>query len=371
MTLFPSGWDEKRLARLSFCCFPGFGSRSLRKIADTFPSFTNAWTAPLRSFVLAGITESTAMKFIAWRCSFDPAEQVRELTSQGVHVTFSDDETYPETLRASSDPPEVLFYRGELSRAPAIAVVGTRRMTSYGKQCTEQLVQDLAAYGFCIVSGLALGIDAVAHETALRTRAPTVAFLGCGCDDAMMTTTTNAPLAKRVWEQGGAVVSEFPPGTPALKQHFPMRNRLIASFAAATVVVEAAEKSGSLITAKLALEENREVLAVPGPIWSAQSKGTNTLLKLGAKVCTDARDVLDALALDRPDLVAQARSELPLNPEEERIASLLDEPRHIDELVRLSGLQSGPVSSLLCVLELKGLAKKIGGQMWTHGRTVA
>ncbi len=371
MTLSTPEWDEERLARLSFCCFPGFGSRSLRKIAEAFPSFADAWSASVRKFANAGITESSATKFISWRSSFEPGKYVEMLSPQDIHVVFSNEGIYPDTLRLSSDPPEILFYRGKIPRAPAVAVVGTRRMTSYGKQCTERLVEDLAAYGFCIVSGLALGIDAVAHETALVAHAPTIAFLGCGCDDAMMETTPNAKLAKRIWDEGGAVASEFPPGTPPLKQHFPMRNRLIASLAAATVVVEAAEKSGSLITAKLALEENREVLAVPGPIWSAQSKGTNMLLKLGAKVCTDARDVLNALALDRPDLVTQARSELPLNPDEERLSLLLDEPRHVDELARLSGMQSGPVSSLLSVLELKGLAKKIGGQMWTRGRTVA
>ena len=258
--------------------------------------------------------------------------------------------------------------RGTLTDAPAVSIVGTRKITDYGKQCVETIVPDLVRAGFVIVSGLALGVDGAVHRATLNAGGTTIAILGTGVDDSSMYPREHFNLAREIMDGRGAIISEFPLGTDSRKEHFPIRNRLIASLSLATLVIEAAQNSGSLITAKLALEDNREVLAVPGPIWSEQSAGTNLLLKLGAKICTCGQDVFDAIKLDRPDLVAETRAIMPIDPLEQRILDCLAEPRHVDEISRLAEIEPSSASSQLSILELKGLIKQIGGQMWIRTR---
>lgn len=357
-------WSPERIARLCLGSFSGFGSHTLRKLFLAFPSPEKAWLASPSQLAKYGISSKIIRHFAEWRATVDPSELVQQLLKEQITVIFKDDPTFPQSLGNSSDPPEILFVRGDLQDVPSVAFVGTRRFTSYGKRCVELLVPNVARAGLGIVSGLALGIDALAHEVTLQTGGYTIAVLGTGIDDASLYPRENYALAQRILEAGGAIISEFPPGTSSRKENFPIRNRIIATLTAATVVVEGAPESGSMITAKCALEENREVLAVPGPIWSETSQGTNQLLKLGAKPCTKAEDVLEALALDRPDLIAQARALLPMDPQEERLLGLLKEPRHVDELGRELDLPPASVSSQLSILELKGLVKSIGGQMW-------
>ncbi|MDP3793907.1 MAG: DNA-processing protein DprA [Candidatus Uhrbacteria bacterium] len=361
-------WTEERVARLCLGSFPGFGSRTLRKLWAAFLDPQAAWLASGSKLTSCGISEKVAQRFVSWRATVDPASLVERLERDGISVLFKDDPTFPSAFRHSSDPPEILFVRGTLRDVPAIAIVGTRRFTQYGKRCVDLLVPDLARSGLLIVSGLALGIDTLVHRSTLEAGGYTVAILGGGVDDDAIYPRENFPLAKQILSAGGAMISEFPPGAENRKEHFPMRNRLIASLSSATLVIEGAPESGSMITAKLALEENREVLAVPGPIWSEASTGTNQLLKLGAKVCTRSADVLEALSLDRPELMAQARLMLPLDPIEEHILTFLTEPQHVDELGRLMETTSATISGKLALLELKGLAKPIGGQMWVKGR---
>lgn len=357
-------WNPDRIARLCLGSFSGFGSRSLRKLSLCFASPALAWTGKRSDLIKTGIKESVIDGFLAWRAACEPRNLVRRLEEQNIRMLFPDDDEYPRAFRESSDPPEILFVRGVLKDAPAVSVVGTRHFTIYGKQCVEAIVPELARSGLAIISGMALGIDALAHEAALRAGGVTVAILGTGVDDEAIYPREHFALAHKIIAHGGAVISEFPPGTGSRKEHFPIRNRLIASLSDATVVIEAAPKSGSLITAKLALEENKEVLAVPGPIWSEQSKGTNALIKSGARVCTEARDVFLALALDRPELVAAARATLPLDPRETMVLDALTEPLHVDHLGRQIGMDAPTVSAQLAILELKGLVKTIGGQMW-------
>jgi len=361
-------WNETRVAKACLASFPFFGSRTLRKLWSAYPNPAWAWLASPEALIANGAPEQAAMKFSDWRASVDPEALIKRLDREGIRVLFRDDPGYPQSFQMSSNPPEILFVRGVLEDRPSVAVVGTRRMTSYGRQCVAAIVPDLVRSGLSIISGLALGVDAEAHKTAIENEGYTVAILGTGVDDDSIYPRENFHLAQRILSQGGAVISEFPIGTDSRREHFPMRNRLIATLSAATLVIEASEESGSLITAKSALEENREVLAVPGPIWSEQSRGSNQLIKLGAKVCTMAADVLEAIAYDRPELIAQARAELPLDETEAAILETLVEPLHIDRVAEILGLDAPTMSSKMALLEIKGLAKPIGGQMWMRKR---
>ena len=362
-------WTKERIAKTHLAHFNGFGSRRLRGIFEYFDEPWAACTAPSVELERIGIPSEVARKFVEWRKTSDPDQELTRLEREGIRVVLPDDEEYPMLLRESSDRPEVLFVRGMIPVEPAIAIVGTRHISSYGKQCVESIVPELVQTGMAIISGLAVGIDGYAHELTLTHKGKTLAFLGTGVDNEHIYPRYNYDLAQRMLAQGGGIASEFPPGTEGLKGHFPIRNRLIASFCLATIVIEAAEDSGSLITAKLALEENREVMAVPGPIWSDTSKGSNRLLKAGAKVCTSAKDILDALSIDQPELVSQARALLPLNDQEQQIIHFLSEPRHIDRISRDLDLKPHQIASSLSLLEMKGLVQSIGGQMWLRTAT--
>lgn len=276
-----------------------------------------------------------------------------------------DDPRYPPLLRQISDPPKGLYVRGTLLDVPCISIVGTRRCTSYGKRATQEIVRDLIVAGLGTVSGLALGIDAEAHEATLDAGGYTVAILGTGIDEATIYPREHLKLAHRILENGGALVSENPPKSPSFKHAFPRRNRLIAGWTPATLVIEAGENSGSLITARLALDDNREVLAVPGSIWSDVSMGCNRLLSLGAKACMSSQDVIDALKLDRPELVSQVRASLPLTAEESTLLGHINGHIHIDDLATQAGLNSATASAHLSLLEMKGYVAQLGGQFWS------
>lgn len=275
-----------------------------------------------------------------------------------------EDRRYPPLLRQISDPPKGLFVRGNLVDQPCVSIVGTRRCTPYGRRAVREIVNDLAVAGFGIVSGLALGIDGEAHQAALDAGAYTIAVLGTGIDEASIYPREHLALAHRILKSGGALVSEAAPGGESFKFVFPRRNRIIAGCTPATVVIEANESSGSLITARLAMEENREVLAVPGSIWSEVSMGCNRLIAMGAKVCTNGNDILSALKLDQPELIATVRASLPLTAEESRLLEEVANPIHIDDLSQKTGLDSGSVSARLALLEMKGYVAQLGGQIW-------
>jgi DNA processing protein len=263
----------------------------------------------------------------------------------------------PPLLAAIHDPPPQLYLRGaaepELLARPAVAVVGARSCSGYGSQVARLLGRELARAGAVVVSGMARGIDGEAHRGALEGGGPTVAVLGCGIDRDYP--AAHAELARRIAEEG-LIVSEYEPGVEPAPWRFPARNRIVAGLAAATVVVEARERSGALITADFALEEGREVLAVPGEITSALSAGTNALLRLGATPLTSAADVLEALRLEPPAAVAP-----PPGRAAELLAVLADGPASTDELVRRSGLSAETVAAALVELELAGLASTVDG----------
>lgn len=288
----------------------------------------------------------------------------REANAQRVR---SDDETYPALLRAIPDAPHALYVRGALPQANErlVAVVGTRRPTPYGREAATLLTRALGRAGFSIVSGLASGIDTIAHQAALEEGARTYAVLGSGID--VIYPAANRRLADRIARQG-AIVSELPPGTRPLKHHFPQRNRIISGLSMGTLIVEARERSGALITAEFALEQGREVFAVPGSIFSQASVGTNRLIQQGARLARNVSDILSEFGLEAVQVAAESIG----ITEEPRVRNILeclrDEPQQLDVLIRSTKLQAGQVLSALTVLEVRGMVEHLGGQRYALRR---
>ncbi len=263
----------------------------------------------------------------------------------------------PPLLREIADPPDALYVRGRLppSSHTFLTVVGPRRHTTYGKTMCTRLITGLASRPVAIVSGLALGIDAIAHRTALEAGLPTVAVVGSGPDDASLYPRTHVSLAQKILKAGGCIVSEDPPGTPAAKWRFPRRNRIMAGMAHAVLVVEAAEKSGTLITSRLALDYNRDVLAVPGSALSPNSAGTHRLLKEGAALVASVEDLLEALGLPAASSPPKAAAHGALPPEAHTVLAALREPLTPEALAEKTGLAAEILNRQLTLLELAGL----------------
>ncbi len=269
---------------------------------------------------------------------------------------------FPPLLKEIASPPKELFVRGSiplLSSSPLIAIVGTRRISEYGKQVIHHIVPPLVKAGAVIVSGLAFGVDAYAHKVALEEQGKCIAVFGCGIDQIYP--QENTALARKILELGGALVSEYPVGTPSLPHQFPVRNRIISGLSKATIIIEAKEKSGSLITANFALEQNRDVYAVPGNIFHDNQKGTNSLISRGAIPVTSAEELLDKLNLKKdeaaPTLFLHFDSK-----EEETIFTCLQEPRSLDDLASATNLNPSLMSQTISLMELKGLVKTLGGR---------
>jgi len=268
---------------------------------------------------------------------------------------------YPKILKEIHDPPKTLYIRGNFSKQDkiAIGVVGTRSYTSYGKRATEDIAGSLAETGITIVSGLAKGIDTFAHRAALDRNGRTIAVLGSAVNPNSIYPSCNRKLADKI-AQNGAVISEYPSGIKSERWFFAQRNRIISGLSMGILVVEAPEKSGALITAMQAVEQNREVFAIPGPIYSQNSVGTNKLIQMGAKLVTCANDILEELNL--PLLKEKKKKFKPENKWEEILFNILSkEPVHIDEITKKSNLDAGLVSSTLITLELRGIVKNQGG----------
>ena len=297
-------------------------------------------------------------RFAAFRAGFDPDSFLRELNERGLRWIARSDPAFPPRLRSIHDPPPGLFVRGaaplDLLARTSVAIVGARACSGYGESVAFTLGRELAAAGVVVVSGLARGIDGLAHRGALET-GTTVAVLGCGIDRDYP--RTHAPLAAKIADRG-LIVSEYPPGVEPAPWRFPARNRIVAGLTRATVVVEARERSGALITADLALEEGREVLAVPGEITSRLSRGTNHLLRLGATPVTCVCDVFAAIGV----APAAARGQSALEPRLAVIrAAVADAPKTADELVQDTGVTAAEVAAALAELELLGAVVQSDG----------
>lgn len=272
---------------------------------------------------------------------------------------------YPKILKEIHDPPKVLYIRGSFNEKDriAIGVVGTRDYTNYGKQVTENITKELARSGITIVSGLAKGIDTFAHKSAIENGGRTIAVTGSSVDQKSIYPACNRKLADKITENG-AVISEYPPGKKSERWFFAQRNRIISGLSLGILVVEAPEKSGALITAAQALEQNREVFAVPGSIYSENSIGTNKLIKMGAKLVTCANDILEELNL--PLVKNTTKQFKPENKQEEIIINIISkEPIHINEIVKKGKLDISVVNSILISLELQGVIKNLNGGQYT------
>lgn len=273
---------------------------------------------------------------------------------------------FPALLKQIPDQPELLYMEGELPPEDAIylAVVGARRFTTYGKEACERIIGGLNNKNrqFVIVSGLAIGIDGIAHKAALKSGLKTIAIPGSGLDDKVLHPSSNRKLSKEILESGGCLISELDWGMPAGVHTFPSRNRIIAGMSHAVLVIEAAEKSGTLITADLATQYNRDVFAVPGSIFSQNSTGTNKLIKAGAALITSAEDIWDAFGLPREK--ENLKLNLVLEPNEEKIYSLLGEPTGRDELIRKTGLPPAKANSAITMMLLNGVIKQSGGEVY-------
>jgi len=283
------------------------------------------------------------------------------MSSTSRKITINDKE-YPSVLKEIHNPPKQLFVKGEIKNQDkvAIAIVGTRKYSAYGKQVALDLSSKLAKLGITIVSGLARGIDTFAHRAALDAGGRTIAVLGSGMDQKSFSPSQNYALSEEI-AQNGAVITEYPEGTIGAIYTFPERNRIVSGLSLGVVVIEAPEKSGALITANLALEQNKEVFAVPGNIYDENSQGTHKLIKDGAKLVTCVEDILEELNLSHLLSETPKTKTKPENKEEEIILSLVGlQPMHIDEIIKLSKLPTSIVNSTLTILEIKNAIRNLG-----------
>ncbi|NPA92810.1 MAG: DNA-protecting protein DprA [Chloroflexi bacterium] len=355
---------EERLAWVGLSMVKGIGPARFRRLYAHFGCASAAWNAPLSALQAAGLPPAVAAGLEKLRRALDLPGLWARWQQKGIQVLTWEDMAYPQRLKALDHAPPVLYLRGQLLPEDdwAVAVVGTRKMTPYGHQVAEAVAALLAEHGVTVVSGLARGVDAVAHRAALRSGGRTLAVLGSGVD--RIYPPEHRHLAEEIANQG-ALLSEYPPGTKPEANNFPPRNRIIAGLSLATVVVEAGRKSGALITAAFAAEQGREVFAVPGNIFVPQSQGTNWLLAQGAQPLTAVEDVLSALDLDLLPKRQAARKALPADPIEAKVLACLGpEPLHVDEISAQSGLPVAQVSATLALLELKGLAQAVGGMKY-------
>ncbi len=348
---------------LALIRFLPFGSVRMQKLMRRFPSMKHAFESSVSSLLEAGIEAEIANRFLQERLHIFPEVQLAELEKHGVEAITLKDPRYPPLLKTLYDPPAVLFVRGTLPdpNRKHLAVVGSRKASRYGLDMTHRLIEPLAASGVVIVSGLAYGIDATAHQITLSVNGTTLAVLGSGVDHESIYPSANRALASSIIAGGGAIISEYPVGTVPLKMHFPIRNRIIAGLCHGTLVVEATIKSGSLITARAALDAGRDVYAVPGPIDSLLSEGPNNLLKMGAIPVTVASDIHEGTRVEK-----KADNYIPRNEEERAIYTRLDSnPRHVDELIRATQLDITTINRTITLLEMKGVIHHEGGQYYT------
>jgi DNA processing protein len=363
--------EDQRQYWVGFNLVKGIGAVRFRALLDYFGDAKRAWQAPAEALEEAGLSQKLVDHFLKVRAEVSLEQTWEHIRALGVEVLTWEDAAYPSRLKEIDQPPPVLYLRGELRQEDewAVGVVGTRRFTSYGRQVTEQVAGTLAHNGVTVVSGLARGIDAIAHQAALEAGGRTLAVLGSGVD--IVYPPEHQKLAERICENG-ALISDYPPGTQPEGVNFPPRNRIISGLSLAVVVVEAGQTSGALITASFAAEQGRDVLAVPGHIFAPQSWGTNRLIRDGATPLLEPQDVLEALNLTQVVEQRTARVLLPADPTEAQLYQLLGlEPMHVDEIRAQIDLPIELVSGTLALMELKGLVRRVGGMQYVAVREAA
>lgn len=353
---------------VGFSFITNIGRVRLGRLERHFGNIENAWKANAAELARAGLDAASVHSVVDQRPRVDLDAEMEKLELSGVSVFTRRDDGYPARLSEIHDYPPILYVKGAILPDDkwCLGVVGTRRASAYGRQVTEEIVTDLARNQITIVSGLARGIDSAAHRAALGAGGRTIAVCGNGLD--IVYPKEHASLAQSIIEHG-ALISEYPLGTEPRPEYFPRRNRILSGISLGVLIVEADIGSGALITAGTALEQNREVLAVPGSILSPGSRGTNRLIQEGAKLVHDCGDILEELNLgsvaqqmELPEIVPESDTEAAL------VKELSAEPKHIDEVCRDSGLPVATVSSTLAMMELRGMVKSIGNMKYVLAR---
>lgn len=347
---------------LGFSLVPEIGTKRISLLRNWFGDLATAWSASESQLRQAGLEKSPITNLLTARKTLNLEAELEKVERIGAHLLTLVDEAYPPLLRELGDAPPILYVRGTLlpEDQRALSMVGTRKATVTGRDTAYNLSKQLVGYGITIISGLAHGIDSAAHRGAIEGGGRTIAVLGCGIDTFYP--RDNQKLAMDIIKNG-ALISEFPVGTPPEARNFPRRNRVISGLALGVIVVEAPEKSGALITASVAAEQGREVFAIPGNIFNPNSSGTNRLIQDGAKLVMNVDDILSEFNIVRESVQTRTVTEqiAPSNTLEAQILQHLSaDPIHIDDLVRQLGLPVATVSSTLTILELKGLARATG-----------
>ncbi len=351
--------------------FPKFGPRRLNALLKYFPGAKEAFNAGPKNLAAAGIETKVADEFVAFRPDITPDRIMERLGQEEINVIGLHDERYPALLKEIYNPPQLLYTKGIMEDGDdlAVAVVGTRMVSAYGRQVAEQMAVGLARESLTVVSGLALGTDTLAHAACIKAGGRTVAVLGTGVNNNSLYPSSNRYLAQKIISAQGAVISEFPLDTPPWRSNFPQRNRIIAGLALGTLVVEAGERSGALITARYALEQNREVFAVPGSIYSPTSKGTNRLIRQGAMAVLEIMDILETLDVKTTCQHIDNKKLIPATEEEALLLKhLARDPRHIDDLIRLTKLTPSAINATLTMMEMKGLVRNLGNMEYVITR---
>lgn len=351
--------DEKAIYHIGFSHFYGIGPVKYTALKDRFGSAEEAYNAPVTSLEEV-IGPLWSARFDQFRKSMDLKRKYEEIRKKGISILTVDDEEYPKKLKEISDPPICLYVKGDLrtinfSRDFFFGVVGTRKPTSYGQQITHKFSNELTEAGFVIVSGMALGVDTIAHRSALEANGKTIAVLGCGVD--IVYPPSNSELYKRIINGGGLIMSEFPPGLTVLKGLFVARNRIISGLSMGVLVAEGAKESGALITARYAAEQGRDVFAPPVPLTSLMSEAPNILLKQGAKFVTTVEDILEEYQMKKGMISKKTIQTLP--PDEACIVEILSkESKSADELVLDTNKSINALSYILSTLEIKNVIEK-------------
>ena len=345
--------------------FSYFGPARTRLLVSFFESAEKVWHADKKTLSEVGLSSVNTQKFIDYKHKFNLKDYFNRLKKLDINFTTINDKDFPENLKGLNDSPMVLYYKGVIKKSDknAIAIVGSRKITSYGREVAVKFATELSGYGITIVSGLAFGIDVAAHKACLDAGGRALAVLASGLD--MITPISNSWLGKQIIKSGGALISEYPLGHKPGKRDFPERNRIISGLSKAVLVIEGAKKSGTLHTASHAAEQGRQVFAVPGQITSPMSEAPHFLIQNGAKMATSTRDILDELDLQFKTNKEAVEKIMPVGKDEVVILEFLEnEPLHLDELVRISGLTTSIVSSKLTVMELKGMIRNIGNGIY-------
>lgn len=359
---------DPRIYWVGFNMVKGIGAVRFKTLLDAFGSAETAWNASPEALQDAGLSRKIIESFKKVHAESSLSQEWEHLQKLGVTVLTWDDEAYPRRLKEIDQPPPVLYVRGALQTEDewAVAIVGTRKVTAYGRQVAEEVATVLAHSGVTIVSGMARGVDSIAHQAAINAGGRTLAVLGNGVD--LIYPPENRRLAAQIMEHG-ALVSDYALGTKPEGINFPPRNRIISGLSLAVIIVEAGHTSGALITASFAAEQGRDVFAVPGNIHAPQSQGTNRLIRDGAQPLLSPQDVLEALNLTMVTEQHAARVALPSDPVESRLYKLLSQqPMHVDEIRALSEMPIETVSATLAMMELKGMVRQVGGMNYVAVR---